>query len=69
MKKDKTLVPATEAAAEMEISISSLYGYMIAGKFESAVKRFGTRWFLEQWEIDQFKRNEIDVSGSYSQYE
>lgn len=65
-KKKARLVSAPQAALIMGINSSSLYQYMKAGKFQSAVLRNGTRWFLAQWEIDLFLENKIDVSGTYS---
>ena len=64
----KDLIAASKAAVLMGITTQSLYAYLNAGKFKSATKLRGTRWYIEQWEIDRFNEGKIDVSGVYENW-
>ena len=69
MKEEKKKLIALPRAAEMMgVSSQSLYAYVDAGKFKSAVKVHGTRWHIEQWEIDKFNEGKISVAGVYENW-
>lgn len=65
-RKNKQTIPAQEAAKLMQISPQRLYAYCAGGIFESANKKFGTRWYLEKWEVEKFIQGKIKVEGAYS---
>lgn len=58
--------PALKAAEMMDISRQRLYVYLKAGRFPTAYKKNGTRWMIEQKDIDAYKRGELDFSGVYT---
>ena len=64
----KKLIPLPKAAEMMGVSPQSLYAYVDAGKFRSAVKLRGTRWYIKRWEIDKFIAGKISVAGVYEDW-
>lgn len=67
-ERKKDLISGPKAANMMGISTQSFYAYCAAGRFKSAIKSRGTRWYVEEWEIDKFNDGKIDVSGVYENW-